>query len=341
MVVRVHADERPTLGRFDHAALIVDSDETISQLLVPVLREHIHAGEAVLVVVSPDTELALRHHLGRHADDLEWGAPDAFYQRLGFAFEGFRRYLHDQHAQGRTVHVVAEPDITTDLDSPVDRVAAYLSYEAMCNDAYAEYGCPVTCIWDSRRHPTLVIEDVRSIHDHELTPAGRRENRAFVPASDYLAGRADVDLPPAPPVVDAAFAVADMDELPQCRSTIAAWARSHQFIGTAVDQVTAATNEIVANGLQHGRAPVRVRAWHHQVRQRDRTLVVQVDDLGGRRIPPDAGYRRPTRAGDRMGLWVARQFADVVLVNTRAYQTSVRLYFPHGVTHRNLDERAA
>ncbi|WP_035855075.1 sensor histidine kinase [Cryptosporangium arvum] len=322
-------------GRFDHAALIVDSDDTVERLLVPVLRRHVAARQNVLVIVNPGTEHVLRTRLGPDADGVEWGVADAFYGRLGFAFAGFRHYLRAQHAQGRTVHVIAEPDVATDLEAPVDRVAAYLSYEAMCNDVYAGYGCPVTCIWDSRRHPTLVIEGVRSIHDHELTAEGRRENRTFVPAAEYLSGRAEVAMSPEPDVSDLDFAVTGLGELTGCRVGLWAWAVEFGFADAAADQVTSAANEVITNGLRHGRPPVRVRAWHH-----DKTLIVQIDDHGGRALPADAGYRPPGGPGDGIGLWLARQLADVLLTRTAAGRTSVRLYFPYAVTHRELDVHA-
>src|SRR5262245_51449336 len=115
-------------GGFRHDALIVESDRTIERLLVPILLDRLATGYPVLMVVAPHTELAVRSQLRDAANALEWGSSDAFYQRLGYTYEGFRRYLSGQHAQGRAVHVVAEPDVATDLSAPVDRVAAYLGY---------------------------------------------------------------------------------------------------------------------------------------------------------------------------------------------------------------------
>jgi anti-sigma regulatory factor (Ser/Thr protein kinase) len=328
---------RPTRGHFEHTALIIDSDDTLDRLLVPVLRNHVDTGEPVLIVVSPHTERTLRERLGpdANAHAVTWGEPDAFYQRLGFAYETFRRYLQNQHAQGRRVHVIAEPDIPTDLDTPVDRVAAYLSYESVCNNVYADYGCPVICLWDSRRHPTLVIENVRSIHDHELTAQGKQHSTTFVPAHAYLAGRADVTMPPAPRTVDVDLTLSALPELGQGRTAITQWATARGFAPTATEQVAAAANEVLTNGLQHGLAPVRLRAWHH-----GSTLVVQVDDRGGRTIPPDAGYRPPAQSSTGLGLWVARQYADIVLTRTIPDHTAVRMYFPHSLTHRNPDTPA-
>ncbi|GAA3392519.1 MEDS domain-containing protein [Cryptosporangium minutisporangium] len=325
----------PTRRRSDHAALIIDSDATVEQLLVPVLRHHVAEGTPALLVVGPHTERVLRTRLGRDAEALEWGARETFYQRLGFAFAGFRDYLREQHARGRRVHVIAEPDVMTGVDAPADRVAAYLGYESVCGEVYAPYGCPITCLWDSRRHPTLVIEGVRSIHDHELTVDGRVENDGYIPAAQYLSGRADVAMLPPPDTAELDVVVTDLRELIGFRAAIGRWAQERDFAELAADHVVSATNEVVTNGMRHGVPPVRVRAWHH-----DATLVVHVEDQGGHPIPADAGYRPPARPGDGAGLWIARQLADVLLTQSAEGRTAVRLHFPHEVTHRGLEARA-
>jgi anti-sigma regulatory factor (Ser/Thr protein kinase) len=320
-------------SRFDHAALIVESDDTLDRLLLPVLRRHITTREPVLLVVGEHTERTLRAGLGADADALDWAHADAFYLRLGFAFDRFRRFLRRQYDDGRSVHLIAEPDIATDLDAPVDRVAAYLPYEAMCNATYAGFGCPVTCIWDSRRHPTLVIEGVRSIHDHELTEQGRLANRTFIPAPDYLAGRAQVVMPPPPPEIEGDLTLLSVHDLAGGRAVVQNWATTRGFATGAAEQVTTAVNEVLTNGLVHGRPPVRLLLWRH-----GNTLVVHVEDTGGGAIPPDAGYQPPAGPAPGMGLWITRQFADVVLTRTTPDLTAVRMYFPHALTHRDPDD---
>jgi hypothetical protein len=69
----------------------------------------------------------VRASLGNQAADLECSDTRPFYQRLGFTFLTFRRYLEQQHAAGQRVDIVAEPVSET----AKDRVAAYLSYEAV------------------------------------------------------------------------------------------------------------------------------------------------------------------------------------------------------------------
>lgn len=319
-------------NRFSHGVLVVDADDTIERLLVPLLRRKIAADQAVLMVVSPSTAQIVHDRLAGEAHALQWAATETFYQRLGFTYSRFDGYLRKQHALRRRIHVIAEPDLVSDVRAPVSRAAAYLGYEAMVNDVFAGYGSPITCIWHGRHHPPRFIDEVRKVHQEELTARGRQHIVEYLPPHDYLDTRAETAMTPVPPVTDIDVTVSQLDEVALCRDAVARWAAGHGFVAAAVRQVVIAGSEVVTNGLLHGRSPVRVRAW-----SRDGTLIVHVEDHGGQRIPAAAGYRPPRSPADPAGMWIARQLADVVLTRTDSGQTAVRLYFPYALTHRYLD----
>jgi anti-sigma regulatory factor (Ser/Thr protein kinase) len=318
-------------GTFDHRALVVDADDTIPRLLLPELRRRITCDQPVLMVVGGDTEAIIRDRLGPDAHALQWAPTNAFYQRTGFTYSRFHRYLRERHSRQEVVHIIAEPDVVTDPESPVDRAAAYLGYEAMANEVYTCYRCSITCVWHSRRQSPSTINEVRKVHQRELNAQGVVENPAYVPPDEYLGERAQAAMTAVPPATDLDLTVRCVEEVSDCRAAVARWAASQHFVPTAVRQVVAATSEVVANGLRHGRPPVRTRAW-----SRDATLIVHVEDHGGRPIPAHAGYRPPVTPADSAGLWVARQLADVLLTHTGDGRTTVRMYFPYAVTHRNL-----
>jgi len=320
------SDQTP---HFLHSVLIVDSDETLREWLVPALCRALRDGEAVLMLVHPHTEQVVRDSVGDQAADLNWGDTQAFYQRLGFTFETFRRYLARQHAAGQRVYIVAEPDIPAfGSEAALDRVAAYLSYEAVCNDVFAGYGCPLTCIWDSRRHPTLVIEGVRNLHNYELSAAGPIPNPGFIPATDYLGRRSEIAFEPPPPSTDLDSSLHDAYGLAMLRTELREWTENAGFELSATEEVLIACTEVATNGLMHGAPPVRIRCW-----RRADILIVQVDDAGGIPIPPMAGYQPPNGRHAGRGMWLARQLADSVTTYTADTCTSVRLYFPRDVTH--------
>jgi hypothetical protein len=319
-------------GRLHHGALIVDAEDSIERLLLPRLRRRIAADEAVLMVVGARTTAVVRDGLGRDADVLQWAPRDGFYQRLGFTYSKFLRYVREQHSRQRMVHVVAEPDLVADPAAPVDRAAAYLGYEAMVNGMFAGYGCPITCIWNRADHAAPIIDEVRKVHPQEWSAHGVVDNPGFVAPEDYLSEQKQPAMTAAPPGTDIDMTVWHPYEVAACRAAVARWAALHHFVPGAIRQVIAATSEVITNGMHHGRPPVRVRAWYQEM-----TLIVQIDDEGGRSIPADGGYRPPTSPADSAGLWVARQLADVLLTHTGSGRTAVRLYFPYAVTHRHLD----
>jgi anti-sigma regulatory factor (Ser/Thr protein kinase) len=321
----------PLDNAYEHAALIIDSDDAVRARLVPVLHDLLARGAAVLMIVSAKVELLVRTEFCALSDQLEWSEPSSFYQRLGFAYEEFRRYTAEQHVQGRRVHIVAEPDITTDFDptSPVDRAAEYLSYEVVYNDVIAPYDCPLTCIWDARRHSTLIIENVRLLHNHEVIDGGKLVPVEHVPALDYLARRNEIPLPPPPADTDLDLTLSSLGGIGSVHTVVRSWAVRQSFSDTAAIDIVIAVAEVATNGIVHGDAPARVRAWRHA-----NTLVVQVDDAGGRPLPPLAGYLAPEVHPDTgRGMWLARQLSDVVKVHTGGGITSVRLHFPYDVTH--------
>ncbi|RZU52987.1 anti-sigma regulatory factor (Ser/Thr protein kinase) [Krasilnikovia cinnamomea] len=321
----------PLDNAYEHAALIIDSDDALRARLVPVLADLLARGTAVLMVVSAKVELLVRTEFGALSDQLQWSDRSSFYQRLGFAYEEFRRYTAEQYAQGRRVHIIAEPDITTEIDpsSPVDRAAEYLSYEVVYNDVIAPYDCPLTCVWDARRHSTLIIENVRLLHNHEIIDGGTLVPVQHVPALDYLAHRNEIPLSTPPAATDLDLTLSSLGEIGPVHTAVRSWAGQQAFSDTAAVDIVLAVAEVATNGIVHGDAPVRVRAWRHA-----NTLVVQVDDAGGRPLPPIAGYLSPDGdPGAGRGMWLARQLADVVKVHTAGGVTSVRLHFPHDVTH--------
>lgn len=320
-------------GEFAHTIVTIRSDATVRSHLIPEIRRSLARNQPVLMVVGDPIADMVRIVLGTHDAGLEWGDSGAFYTRLGSAFERFRRYLAEQHAAGRHVHVIAEPELAdvAATGAAADRTRAYLPYEAMCNEAYAPYGSPVTCIWDARRHSAAVLEEARSVHGHELTEAGRVRNTAYRPPDDYLTGRAEPPLSSVPGRVDHDIVLSGPGDVRVLRNTVSAWAGDHGFRHSVTGELGVAVTEIAANALIHGGNPARARAWHD-----NGTLIVQVDDPGGRRPPAAAGYRRPaaTSATGGRGLWLARQLADTVAIRTGPGHTSVRLHFPYDIVHR-------
>jgi anti-sigma regulatory factor (Ser/Thr protein kinase) len=85
-----------------------------------------------------------------------------------------------------------------------------------------------------------------------------------------------------------------------------------------------AVGEAVTNALQHSAPPVRVQAFPDGGVAR-----VRVHNPGSAAVFATAGYHRPnTASGGGIGLWLARQLADVVTIHLGTAETTVELSFP-------------
>src|ERR1700744_2014106 len=145
-----HETSSPAGSGFMHSALIIESGQTVRELLVPAVRQALAEADGVFMAVSGPTADAARAALGAAAGSVQWSPPAAFHQRLGFAYEALRRVLAGAHAAGRRVWVFAEPPVRdgSGAGPPVpgqnvpgaavaDRTGACLAYESAANETYA------------------------------------------------------------------------------------------------------------------------------------------------------------------------------------------------------------
>ena len=258
--------------------------------------------------------------LGLPAERLEqWRAGEVSYRRLGAMFEGFRQFLADQRAAGARMRLLTQNDV----GGGPDRLGAYLRNEAMTNEVYRPYGYQWACLYDRRAHTEETLRQVREVHPRLLEPGGGSiRSSEYVTPGDFVARGAR--LLPVPAVVELDLELTGAGELVTLRRLLARWVGGHGAEADDADDVLIAVSEAVTNALQHGAPPVRVQAFTLGGAAR-----VRVQDPGSAAVFATAGYHRPdTAGGSGIGLWVARQLADVVTTHTDTTGTTVELSFP-------------
>jgi anti-sigma regulatory factor (Ser/Thr protein kinase) len=302
-----------------HAVVLYDSEASLRAAAVPYVRQGLDRGESVVAVVSGSAEQALLSALGDNAGRVQWHGTGVSYRRLGAMFESFREFLATQRAAGAAVRLLTQNDV----GGGPDRMAAYLRYEAMSNEVYAPFGYRWACLYDQRTYPDEAVRCICEVHPWRLEPGGRHtRNTEYVEPVDFVARQVPLSQVPDPAEVESELT--GLGELVKLRRLLAAWAASRGMDRNDADALLHAVGEVVTNALQHGRPPVRVRAW-----ESGGTACVRVDDHGRGTIPATAGYHRPGTAGDPgVGLWLARQLADVINYRSDQTGTSVELRFP-------------
>ncbi len=136
------------------------------------------------------------------------------------------------------------------------------------------------------------------------------------------------------PVLDQRF---DGDSLYQLRAAGAAHAANAGLPRQRADDMVMTVHELAVNAVRHGPGPGRLRIWkHHQ------TVICQVSDDGegpgadaarGSTGTPgaDAGLDAPPRPVEPgHGLWLVRQLADHVIVQSGAGGVSATVSFAAG-----------
>jgi anti-sigma regulatory factor (Ser/Thr protein kinase) len=303
-----------------HAAVVYDSDEDLRGRVLPYLRAGIETGEDVVVIVSHQAEQALRSGLGKHAARIRWGLPDMSYGHLGRASETIRGFFTRQRSARAPTRLLAE----NDTNGRPGRAAACLRADAAANDLYGGFGFPWACLYDRRRHPAEVLADVALVHPLLLGSGGRLSgNAAYVRPESYLAAHpGPLSQVPRPPDLDTELA--GLGGLAAARHQVADVALALGLGPEECRRAEVAAGEVIANAFKHGVAPCRIRVWRDH-----RAVLVRIDDHGEGAAVTTAGFRPPDpRRGSGAGLWIARQFSDIVQVGVGPAGTSVELQFP-------------
>jgi anti-sigma regulatory factor (Ser/Thr protein kinase) len=317
------ASPAPSTADTLHATAVYDSDRDLGTRVLTFVMDGLARREKVVLIVPQRTSEILGSALGSGAMMVQWGLPGLSYNHLGRAAETIRNYLADRRAAGEPTRLLTENDVDGGLRGP-GRLAGYLRSEAAADGLYGSHGFPWLCLYDRRRYSPGVLADVERVHPHVLDQRGEpAPNQDYVDPATYLAAHpGPVSVVPAEVPLD--LELADLNDLGEIRRRAGQAARALGLDPAETRVAEVAAGEVIANAFRHGSPPGRVRVW----RDADAVLI-RVDSAGPGPAVAVSGFSPPDlAAGSGAGLWVARQIADVVHVETRRDGTSVELQFP-------------
>jgi len=306
----------------DHVVAFYDSDAVLQQVAAGYLGDGLARGERLLAVVSPRTEEVLRTTLDADlADHVVWGV-DISYRGLGAMFDGYRRLFAEQRAAGTTVRLISEYHDDSGNRAGAERLESYVRMEAASNEVFSPFGHTWACLYDTRNYPEPLLQRVMQVHPATLrADDGIRANHDYRAPADYLTAHRE-QLQPVPDRTGVDLVLHGTEDLRDLRRALQIWTTPLPVDVERIAPVLLVVGEAATNALQHGRPPVRVRAW----RTGD-DLHVRIDDHGDRPVPVTAGYQPPIGFGSGVGLFAARSVADTVRVVSGDGITSVALVF--------------
>lgn len=301
-----------TGARFAHEAFVFDSDAEVRTRVVPFVAEGLERDEAVIVVASGAVRTVLEDALGGARERLAVFADSAGFWRgdgqstLAAYHESMRPLL----AAGRPWRLVGEP---TWLAVPGGE--AWSRFEAVANDAFADYPYYSLCLHDRRRLAPALVENALRTHPLVWDGGDVVPSPAYQPTEAFLRA--------VEPEWTGEPARRDRVTVTQCDAA-RRYVRANVPRGLAdrADDVLLAVHELVANAIEAAGA-AEVSHW-----EVDGAQVWQVGDDGPGLHDAAAGYSPPPLdlSGGR-GLWMARSLADEATVRPHGPGTAIRLYF--------------
>jgi anti-sigma regulatory factor (Ser/Thr protein kinase) len=298
---------------FRHEALFYAGDGEFVTAVSSFVREGVHAGEPVLVLVpGPKIEM-LRWSLQGDAESVQFEDMTEMGRNPGRIISFWRDFAGD-HQSAPSIRGVGEPIWS---GRTPDELAECERHESILNVAFAEAPLWLVCPYDTTSLDPSVIDEAK--RNHQWSP-DERSWKGMAPRTLRPHGRDPLDGALSDPPADAAFVEFDGDHLNDVRTVATGLAEQHGLGKEAREGLVLALNEVATNSVRYGGGKGELRAW-----ATDDSLVCEVRD-GGVISDPLVGRFRPQPTADRgFGLWLANQLCDLVQIRSNSSGSVVRL----------------
>jgi anti-sigma regulatory factor (Ser/Thr protein kinase) len=301
---------------FRHEALLYAGEQEFLDGTVPFIREAVHVGEPILVVVDSHKLELLRSVLGDDSRGVLFADMDEVGANPGRIIPAWRAFVAEHAAPGRNLRGIGEPVCP-------GRGAAELRechrHESLLNLAFEDAdGFWLLCPYDTDTLDPADVALARYTHPYLCTAGAHAESPAWA-GPEQARFPFDEALPaPAGDPQEISFVI---DDLPALRRFVAREARDARMPDDRIADLVLAANEVATNSVCHGGGEGSLSIW----REGDR-VICEIRDQGLIDAPL-AGREQPglSEAGGR-GLWLANQLCDLMQLRSFAGGSVVRLH---------------
>lgn len=304
-------------GTLVHDALVYGSDDHFVDELAPFALDGIAAGDAVYVVSRADNCALLEDALGSQAENVQYIDAAEWYRSPAQTIGAYDRVIRSSRAQGTPrLRVIGEVEFGTTATEH----AEWARYESVLNHVFAAHPAWIVCPYDARRLPESVVADALRTHPHTFTGGSRRPSERFVDPAGFVRS-----LPIALPG-ELIEAIELNGSTRPARALVRRTASQVDMTPERVEEMCLAVSELATNAIMHAQPPATVRAYAD-----GSVLVYEVSDAGPGLADPFAGFLPPNpsqRGG--AGLWISRQLADRLEIDSTDHGTTVRLLVGRG-----------
>jgi hypothetical protein len=303
--------QMPT-AEFRHDLFVYDTDDTFAAQLARYVVAGLDADEQVLLVAGAHKRAMLTEMLGQDTEQITFIDDSDVYTRPEHALALYDAFVQRAAApSGPGVRVYGElPPCRTQAEWN-----GWIAYEAIANRVFADRNVTAMCGYDARRVPESVIRDAWKTHRVVLSGAWHVSPDYEEPEQLVRA------LAPAFEEIPSLRALA-VDDLTRMQVRVAQTIAAFSLAEGRERDLLVAVREVLANAEAYGRGTRSLR-----VGMVDGSAVVEVSDRGDGLDDPLAGFIPPRElAGDRAGLWIARQLTSRLELRSRPDGLTVRLW---------------
>lgn len=301
-----------------HQALLYGSEEEFLAGALPFIRDGLECGDPIRIVTTERITTWLRVALGADAGHVAFCESSQCYRHPVRALAIAYRSVQAASSDGQRWRMIREPLWTA--RTAVEK-KEWARHESLVNAALASANAALVCAYDTRVVDPVVVAQVARTHPELIVHGGPRPSPSYIDPAVFNAECDRSPLPELPPPT-LWLRFRRLDQLATLRAFVASHAIQAGAAAQSVAQFVQAVDEVVTNAIEHGGGSGVLQIWAGP-----HTMVCQVSDTGAGLQDPLAGHLPPvpSRAGG-CGLWLARQFSDLVELHSDPAGTTVRLH---------------
>ena len=311
------ADTNEGAVSFAHQALLYGSKDEFLAGTLPLVRDGLQCGDPVRIATTERNIGWLRAELGEQAryvalcDNSEW------YANPARALAALHRIVQLEISGGHRLRMIQESLWTARAGQDSRE---WFREESLVNVALASANATLMCTYDTHGVGLGVLANVARTHPQMVLDGGPRASPTYTDPGVFNAECNRSPLPELPPPT-LWLRFRQLDQLATLRAFVTSYATQAGATAGSVSQFVQAVDEVATNAIEHGGGSAVLQVWTGL-----HTLVCEVSDTGAGLRDPLAGQLPPERFAGGHGLWLARQFSDLVELHSAPTGTIVRLH---------------
>ncbi|MGH3547626.1 MAG: anti-sigma factor RsbA family regulatory protein [Pseudonocardiaceae bacterium] len=301
-----------------HQALLYGSEEAFLAGTVPFIRDGLECSEPVQIATTDRNAAWLRAALGADARHVAFCDDSQWYGHPVRALAALHSTVQAASRDGHRLRMIGERLWTA---CTAQEKRAWARHESLVNAVLALGDAALVCTYDTGVVDPDVVANVARTHPGLVVNGESRPSPDYI---DPVVFNAEFNRSPLPELLPPALWLRfrQLDQLAVLRAFVTSHATEAGAAAQSVGQFVQAVDEVATNAVEHGGGSAVLQIWTGP-----HTIVCEVSDTGAGLLDPLAGHLPPDSfTAHGHGLWLARQFSDLLELHSDSAGTIVRLH---------------